>query len=48
MSTVFEKVEDEEWMRKQDKDHHLNHLRLAHQQSEISPNQSDIDYVNRE
>jgi DNA replication protein DnaC len=48
MSTVFERVEDEEWMRKRDKEHLLNQLRLAHQQSEASPNQSGIDHASRE
>lgn len=49
MSTVFERVEDEEWMRKHDKEHIFNQLKLAHQQSEASPTQSEIlDHVNRE
>ena len=37
MSTsVFEKVEDEDWMRKQEKDQIFHHLKMAHQQSEVT------------
>lgn len=36
MSTLFEKVEDEEWMRKEDKNMYLSGLKLSHKQSEIN------------
>ena len=36
MSTLFEKVEDEEWMRKEDKSMYLSGLKLSHKQSEIN------------
>lgn len=37
MSSLFEKVEDEEWMRKEDKSMYLSGLKLSHKQSEINP-----------
>lgn len=55
MSTsVFEKVEDEDWMRKQEKDQIFHHLKLAHQQSEVSSplhhhkQQEEGDSINKE
>ena len=36
MSSLFEKVEDEDWMRKEDKNMYLSGLKLSHKQSEIN------------
>jgi hypothetical protein len=36
MSTVFEMVDDEKWMRKIDKEHTMSQLRLPIQQSEVA------------
>mgnify|MGYP001003599163 CR=1 FL=1 len=35
MTSVFEKVMDEDWMRKNDKEVLASHLKLLHQKSDI-------------
>jgi hypothetical protein len=49
MSTVFERVEDEEWMRMDDKEQATHQIKPPHQLSETaSPSHHEIDHAKKE
>lgn len=49
MSTIFERVEDEEWIRKNEKEHTSHHIKSSHQLSvSVLPSHPQADHANRE